>query len=293
MSKRLEMLKETIPGLTRVGYLANPGYEVHKAQLTEMDAAARGLGLTLHLVEVRAPSGLEGAFARMAAVQVGAFIVQQDPLFVGNRALIIDSAARRRLPGMYVFSLYPRSGGLLSYGANAADLYRRAAEYVDRVLRGRQAIRPSGGTAYQIRPRHQPEDSEGARPHHSAGIVAASRSNYPVSRRRSRSSRGEPEQLIFPPSPPAAPKAKARVIPAPKQAAKAHIIHDCRHHFASSCMMREGNLLALSKILGHVRLSMTEKYSHLAPDHSVMRSPPGPSGRYRSWNQFWNQRRSK
>src|SRR5262245_1195259 len=136
MSKRLELLKETIPGLTRVGYLANPGYEVHKAQLTEMDAAARGLGLTLHLVEVRAPSGLEGAFARMAAVQVGAFIVQQDPLFVANRALIIDSAVQRRLPSMYVFSLYPRSGGLMSYGANAADLYRRAAEYVDRVLKG-------------------------------------------------------------------------------------------------------------------------------------------------------------
>jgi putative ABC transport system substrate-binding protein len=136
MSKRLEVLKETIPGLTRVGYMANPGYEVHKTQLIEMNAAARGLGLTLHLVEVRAPSELQGAFARMAAAHVGAFIVQQDPLFVGNRTLIIDSAAQRRLPGMYVFSLYPQSGGLMSYGANAEDLYRRAAGYVDRILKG-------------------------------------------------------------------------------------------------------------------------------------------------------------
>ncbi len=136
MSKRLEVLKEAIPGLARVGYLANPGYEVHQAQLTEMGAAARQLGLTLHLAEVRAPAEFEGAFARMAAAHVGAFIVQQDDLFVGNRALIIDSATQRRLPGMYVFSLYPRSGGFMSYGAHAEDLYRRAAEYMDRVLKG-------------------------------------------------------------------------------------------------------------------------------------------------------------
>jgi len=136
MSKRLELLKETIPGLARVGYLANPGYEVQKAQLTEMSAAARSLGLTLHLAEVRAPSEFEGAFTRMTAAHVGAFIVQQDELFVANRALVIDSAAQRRLPGMYVFSLYPRSGGFMSYGANAEDLYRRAAGYVDRILKG-------------------------------------------------------------------------------------------------------------------------------------------------------------
>ena len=136
MSKRLEVLKETIPGLTRVGYLANPSYEVHKAQLTEMDAAANRLGLKLHLAEVRAPSEFAGAFVRMAAAHVGAFIVQQDDLFVGNRALVIESATQHRLPGMYVFSLYPRSGGLMSYGAHAEDLYRRAAKYVDRILKG-------------------------------------------------------------------------------------------------------------------------------------------------------------
>jgi len=136
MSKRLELLKETIPGLTRVGYLANPGYEVHKPQLTEMNAAARGLALTLHLAEVRSAAELEGAFARMAAAHVGAFIVQQDDVFVGNRALLIDLAAKRRIPGMFVFSLYPQAGGLMSYGANAEDLYRRAADYVDRILKG-------------------------------------------------------------------------------------------------------------------------------------------------------------
>ena len=136
MSKRLELLKETIPGLARVGYLATPDYEVHKVQLAEMTETGRRLGLALHLAEVRSPPDFAGAFARMASAQVGAFVVQQDDLFVSNRALIIDLAAQRRLPGMYVFSIYPRAGGLMSYGANAEDLYRRAAEYVDRILRG-------------------------------------------------------------------------------------------------------------------------------------------------------------
>jgi putative tryptophan/tyrosine transport system substrate-binding protein len=134
MPKRLELLKETIPGLARVGYLANPGYEVHTAQLTAMEAAARRLGLTLHLAEVRAPAEFEGAFARLAAAHVGAFIVQQDYLFIDNRARVIAAAARHRLPGMYVFSLYPHSGGFMSYGAKAEELYRRAAEYMDRIL---------------------------------------------------------------------------------------------------------------------------------------------------------------
>jgi putative ABC transport system substrate-binding protein len=136
MSKRLEVLKEAIPGIARVGYLANPAYDVHGAQLVEMDAAARGMGLTLYLAEARAPSEFDDAFARLVAAHVGAFIVQQDDLFVGNRSLVINSAAQRRLPAMYVFSLYPRSGGLMSYGADAEDLYRRAAEYVDKILKG-------------------------------------------------------------------------------------------------------------------------------------------------------------
>jgi putative tryptophan/tyrosine transport system substrate-binding protein len=136
MPKRPEVLKETIPGLTRVGYLANPGYAVHQAQLSEMSAAARGLGLTLHPVEARATSEFEEAFARLAAFQVGALIVQQDDLFRAHRVAIVDLASQRRLPGMYVFSVYPQSGGLMSYGADPVDLHRRAAGHVDRILKG-------------------------------------------------------------------------------------------------------------------------------------------------------------
>jgi len=85
---------------------------------------------------VRSPSEFDAALARLTAAHVGAFLVQQDDLFVANRALLIKLAAQRRLPDMYVFSFYPRAGGLMSYGANAEDLYRRAAEYVDRILKG-------------------------------------------------------------------------------------------------------------------------------------------------------------
>lgn len=136
MPKRLEVLKEAVPGLVRVGYLANPGYEAHKVQLAEMDAAARGFGMTLHLAEVRTASEFDEALAHMASSQVGAFIVQQDNLFNDNRAIVIDSANKHRLPGMHVFSFYPLSGGLMSYGADAKDLFRRAAEYMDKILRG-------------------------------------------------------------------------------------------------------------------------------------------------------------
>ena len=136
MPKRLEVLKEAIPGLIRVGYLANPGYEAHRAQLAEMDAAARRFGMTLHLAEVRAASEFDGALAQMASSRVGALIVQQDNLFNDNRAIVIDSSNKHRLPGMHVFSFYPLAGGFMSYGAEAKDLFRRAAEYMDKILRG-------------------------------------------------------------------------------------------------------------------------------------------------------------
>jgi putative tryptophan/tyrosine transport system substrate-binding protein len=135
MAKRLDVLKETIPGLTQVGYLANPDYVAHAAQRAEMAAAARGLGLTLHLAEARAPAEVEGAFARLAAAHVGAFIVQQDSLFSSHRALVIKLATQHRLPGMYVWSFYPQSGGFMSYGAKAEDLHRRAADYLDKILK--------------------------------------------------------------------------------------------------------------------------------------------------------------
>jgi putative ABC transport system substrate-binding protein len=136
MPKRLELLKEATTELTRVGYLANPTYAVHQPQRQEMQAAAASLGMELHLFEVRDGAELERAFAGMAAAQVGAFIVQQDPLFVSHRRTIVDLAAQSRLPGMYPGSVYTDDGGLISYGAHLEDLFRRTATYVDKILKG-------------------------------------------------------------------------------------------------------------------------------------------------------------
>ena len=138
MPKRLELLQEATPGLTRVGYLANPTYAGHQPQLHEMQAAARSLGLELHLFEVREGAELERAFAGMAAAHVGAFIVQQDALLSAHRRTIIELAAQRRLPGMYPGSFYADDGGLLSYAAHIDDLCRRTATYVDKILKGAQ-----------------------------------------------------------------------------------------------------------------------------------------------------------
>jgi putative tryptophan/tyrosine transport system substrate-binding protein len=138
MPKRLELLKEATPGLTRVGYLANPTYAGHQPQLHEMQAAARSLGIALHLFEVREGSELERAFAGMAAAHVGAFIVQQDALFASHRRTIIALAAQSRLPGMYPGSFYPDEGRLISYAAHIEDLCRRTATYVDKILKGAQ-----------------------------------------------------------------------------------------------------------------------------------------------------------
>jgi putative ABC transport system substrate-binding protein len=136
MPKRLELLKEVMTALTRVGYLANPTYAIHQPQLKEMQAAARSLGMELHPFEVRDGAELERAFAGMAAAHVGAFIVQQDPLFISHRRKIFDLAAQSRLPGMYVGSFYTDDGGLISYGAHFEDLFRRTATYVDKILKG-------------------------------------------------------------------------------------------------------------------------------------------------------------
>jgi putative ABC transport system substrate-binding protein len=136
MPKRLELLKEATPGLTRVGYLANPTYAGHHPQLHEMQVAAQSLGLELPLFEVREGAELERAFAGMAAAHVGAFIVQQDVLFGAHRRTIIALAAQRRLPGMYPGSFYADDGGLLSYAAHIEDLCRRSATYIDKILKG-------------------------------------------------------------------------------------------------------------------------------------------------------------
>jgi putative ABC transport system substrate-binding protein len=133
--KRLEILKETVPSVSRVAvfsYQTNPP----NLHLKEMRAAAQTLGLKLQSVEVRAPNDLESAFQAAVKGRAGALTVGPDPLLTANRKQIIDLAAKNQLPAIYAWRDHVEDGGLMSYAPKLSDLYRRAATYVDKILKG-------------------------------------------------------------------------------------------------------------------------------------------------------------
>ena len=136
--KRLELLKETVPQSTRVAVVANPatpgGSETAMRSLT---VAARALGLHLHVAEVRSADELETAFGAMTREGADAIIVQEEPLLIDHlRGRIADLALTHRLPAMYYWKSSVEAGGLMSYGPSMAALQRRAASYVDKILKG-------------------------------------------------------------------------------------------------------------------------------------------------------------
>jgi len=135
--KQLELLKETVPKASRVAVLWNPANPVWQAQmLRETQVAARALGLRVQLLEARGPDELEGAFAAMTRGRASALLVQADPMFSLHARRIADLAVKRRLPVMGGFRENVEAGGLMSYAPNFPDIFRRAAYYVDRILKG-------------------------------------------------------------------------------------------------------------------------------------------------------------
>jgi putative ABC transport system substrate-binding protein len=134
--KRVELVKEVVPGLSRLAVLAtaNP---TARPVVTETEAAVRSLGITLHAVEVHGPDDFDSAFSAMARERAGALIVAGDLLFAHpNLRRLVDLAAQHRLPAMYSQKDYVEAGGLMSYAPNRRDLFRRAATYVDKILKG-------------------------------------------------------------------------------------------------------------------------------------------------------------
>jgi putative ABC transport system substrate-binding protein len=138
--KRLELLKELVPGLTRVALLRNPTNPTHAIFLRETEAAALTLGTTLVAFDFRSEGDLEGAFGAMVRDRVQAVVVLPQPLGVALRRPIADLATRYRMPVMFPSPEPVEAGGLISYGPSHTDLWRRAASYVDRILKG---ARPS------------------------------------------------------------------------------------------------------------------------------------------------------
>jgi len=137
--KRLELLKEIVPTLSRVAILCQPGAlseETFKQMLRETQATARSLGIQLQVVEAKGVADFDAAFAAMVRERADALIVLINPTFFVQRRQIVERAATHRLPAIYEWKEFVRSGGLISYGADVSDVYRRAAGLVDKILKG-------------------------------------------------------------------------------------------------------------------------------------------------------------
>jgi len=139
IAKRLQLLRDVVPGLTRVAALWHPhayGERTMANVVKDIEDAARTLGMQLQLVPADGPDDLASAFSMMPKEHAGAFIVMPSPMLFGEHRRIVELAAINRLPGMYQAREFVDVGGLMSYGANLDDLFRRTAPYVDKILKG-------------------------------------------------------------------------------------------------------------------------------------------------------------
>jgi len=134
--KWVELLRQAVPNLTSLAALRNPDARGNEARVKELGTAVAALKLQLHIFEVRSAEEFDGAFRAMSTTHVGGLIVIVDPLTLRHRDRIVRLAAQTRLPTMYGFSEFARSGGLMAYGPSVPDQARRAATYVDQILRG-------------------------------------------------------------------------------------------------------------------------------------------------------------
>jgi len=136
VGKRLELLTEMIPRLSRVAVLWNPQGATSQLTWKEIQLPARQLGVQLHSLEVRSPDDFDKAFEDATRARAGALFIIPAPVITTNLKRIAGLAAKSRLSSIYQFSEFANAGGLVTYGADRADLYRRAATYVDKILKG-------------------------------------------------------------------------------------------------------------------------------------------------------------
>ena len=134
--KRLELLREVVPRLSHIAVLWNPDNPFQPGSLKEARAAAQVLGIKVQLLGVRTAEDFPAAFAAILKERPDALLVLADRIFLHNRARIVDFEAKRRLPGMYPYRELVEAGGLMSFGPSYADMHRRAATYVDKILKG-------------------------------------------------------------------------------------------------------------------------------------------------------------
>jgi len=136
VGKGLQLLKEVVPRVSRVAVLSNPGDPIHPRSLREAAVAARALNVRLQILKAQAPTEVAGALSAATKESVDALLVLGDPMFFGERERITGLAAKSRLPLIAHQSEFAEAGGLLSYGINQRNNFRRAATYVDKILKG-------------------------------------------------------------------------------------------------------------------------------------------------------------
>ena len=136
VGKQLEFLKDVLPTVSRVAILWNPANPAHALMVREADVAAQALGVQLHRVEARGPEAFDSAFAAMTSAHAGALLVLGDSIFLQHRRRLAELATTSHLPTMHQVRALVEGGGLMSYAASAPDLQRRAATYVDKILKG-------------------------------------------------------------------------------------------------------------------------------------------------------------
>jgi putative ABC transport system substrate-binding protein len=134
--KQLELLKEAIPKHERTGILSNPRNPFSALAIKELKTTAQRLGVSIQLSEARSPNELETAFVVLTKGRVGAILEVQDPMFFGQRSQLAALEAKTRLPGMHTSLEYAEAGCLMAYAADRLYMFRRAATYVDKILKG-------------------------------------------------------------------------------------------------------------------------------------------------------------
>jgi putative ABC transport system substrate-binding protein len=137
--KRMEILKEMVPGLTKLGVLWNKENHGATGQLREAEAAGRALAVAIEPLDVRIPEGLEEIMTRAVQSHANAILIISDSSTISNRAQIGSSALAHKLPTMFSNKAYLSGGGLMSYGPDIVDTFRRSAGYVDKILKGSRA----------------------------------------------------------------------------------------------------------------------------------------------------------
>jgi putative ABC transport system substrate-binding protein len=134
--KRVELLKDMVAALSRVAVLSNPDNPPHVPYLRETERTATALGLEVRAFEVRSPSDLTGVFAAIADWRADGLVTLTDGMLFSQRARVVELALKSKLPAVYPEAEFATAGGLASYGPSLPELFRRAANYVDKILKG-------------------------------------------------------------------------------------------------------------------------------------------------------------